>query len=306
MLDNGGPLLDDAAPKLRWIKLNISEFLEGVDELTYEQRGFYITALLKMYARHNGIPVDDREGAHAMGCNPRTFRVHKAMLLEAGKFYVADGMLRNKRFDYELAEFTRQTKKRREAALKRERERRDAITAYTTDKRSAPIRTEFEPNSSPIRAEFTPNSVPKNEEKPTKSTCAAQQVWREPEPEPEPEPERKNNCLPNHATREPAADRQAVALKEVFNGSTDSMLTDAAKWMGLEPGSPYAAKWLQSTLTACGADATARAYAALCEKQARNEPIANPITWWAKTAVTMKANAPKPKRAKPGFRRYGV
>jgi hypothetical protein len=109
------------------------------------------------------------------------------------------------------------------------------------------------------------------------------------------EERKNNNCLSNHAAREPAPDRQAVALKEVFNGSTDSMLTDAAKWMGLEPGSPYAAKWLQSTLTACGADATARAYAALCEKQARNEPIANPITWWAKTATTMKANAPKPK-----------
>jgi hypothetical protein len=116
----------------------------------------------------------------------------------------------------------------------------------------------------------------------------------------------ENNCLSTYAAREPAPDRQAVALKDVFNGSTDSMLTDAAKWMALEPGSPYASKWLQSTLTACGADATARAYAALCEKQARNEPIANPITWWAKTAVTMKANAPKPKRAKPGFRRYGV
>jgi uncharacterized protein YdaU (DUF1376 family) len=218
LLDNGGPPLDDAAPKLRWIKLNIAEFLEGIDELTYEQRGFYITALLKMYARHDGIPVDDRAGAHAMGCNPRTFRVHKAMLLEAGKFYVADGMLRNKRFDYELAEFTRQAKRRREAAIKRERERRDAITAYATKQRSAPIRAEFEPNSSPIRAEFTPNSAPKNEENPTKSTCAVQQVWGEPELEPELEPRKKDTKQRSDTT--PAA--APLSLDELENKLLDA------------------------------------------------------------------------------------
>jgi hypothetical protein len=105
-----------------------------------------------------------------------------------------------------------------------------------------------------------------------------------------------NYCPTNHAAREPDQGRPTVSpeLDAAFNGSTASMLADVAKWLGVQPSDQHAAKWLQSTLTANGPDATARAYAALCEKQARKEIIANPIVWWSKCATTMKANAPKP------------
>jgi uncharacterized protein YdaU (DUF1376 family) len=286
MLDNGGPPLDDAAPKLRWIKLNIAEFLEGIDELTYEQRGFYITALLKMYARHDGIPEDDRDGAHAMGCNPRTFRLHKASLLDAGKFYVADGMLRNKRFDYELAEFTRQAKKRREAALKRERERREAITAYTTEKRSAPIRADFEPNSSPIRAEFTPNSVPKNAENPTKSTCAAQKVWREPELEPEPELESKK--------KNPASHLDAEDALACLNGIKVEMVDTMARWMNnWAPDNKAAELWLQTSIGLYGAETVKRGFGELRAKMAQGDVVGRPIPLFAKICERIKADGVK-------------
>jgi uncharacterized protein YdaU (DUF1376 family) len=300
MLDNGGPPLDDANPKLRWVKLNVAEFLEGIDELTYEQRGFYITALLKMYARHDGIPVDDRAGAQAMGCNPRTFRVHKAMLLEAGKFYVSDGMLRNKRFDYELAEFTRQAKKRREAALKRERERREAITAYATKQRSAPIRAEFEPNSSPIRAEFTPNSVPKNAENPTKSTCAAQQVWREPELEPEPELESKK--------KNPASHLDAADALACLNGIRFEMVEAMAAWISpYAPDRKTAESWLQTSVGLYGGEVVKQGFGELRAKITQGDCIARPIPFLDKICQRIKADGvKKAKPAKRGFRRYGV
>jgi uncharacterized protein YdaU (DUF1376 family) len=293
MLDNGGPLLDDdAAPKLRWIKLNIAEFLEGIDELTYEQRGFYITALLKMYARHDGIPVDDRDGAQAMGCNPRTFRLHKASLLEAGKFYVSDGMLRNKRFDYELAEFTRQAKKRREAALKRERERREAITAYTTQQRSAPIRGEFEPNSSRIRPEFDPNSVPKNAENPTKSACAAQQAWREPELEPEPELERKNPPTPQEGVR------MVGGRLALFNGTRQFWLDEfAGDAKGLDLALIEASGSIQPNSRSHPLEAQVGRLLARIVRDKRDRD-----TRYQEAAKRNAEKASKP--AKPTFRRY--
>jgi uncharacterized protein YdaU (DUF1376 family) len=297
MLDNGGPPLDDAAPKLRWIKLNIAEFLEGIDELTYEQRGFYITALLKMYARHNGIPADDREGAHTMGCNPRTFRLHKASLLESGKFYVSDGMLRNKRFDYELGEFTRQAKKRREAAIKRERERREAITAYTTEKRSAPIRAEFEPNSSPIRAEFTPNSAPKNAENPTKSTCAAQKVWREPELEPEPELESKK--------KNPASHLDAEDALACLNGIRFEMVETMAGWISpYAPDRKTAEAWLQTSVGLYGGAVVKQAFGELRAKITQGDLVARPIPLLDKICQRVKADGVKTARPGKAIRRF--
>lgn len=159
-LDNGGPPLD-ADAKMRWVRVNISDILEGMDGLTWEQRGFYCTALFKMYARQNGIPFDDKAGAVILGCNPRTFRLHRDGLISRGKLYLDDGMLRNSRVEREIADFCREVKRRREAALEREKRRREAASRNTVqpelEANSNSIRPEFDLNSSRTEGSFAPN-----------------------------------------------------------------------------------------------------------------------------------------------------
>jgi uncharacterized protein YdaU (DUF1376 family) len=159
-LDNGGPPTDVSA-KMRWVRVNISDILEGMEGLTWEQRGFYCTALFKMYARQDGIPFDDRAGSSVVGCNPRTFRCHRDALLSRGKFYVDAGTLRNSRVEREIAEFCREVKRRRDAALEREKRRREAAKANAVqpelEANSSRIQPEFEPNSTRTDAAFAPN-----------------------------------------------------------------------------------------------------------------------------------------------------
>jgi hypothetical protein len=124
---NGGPpLLDEEdAPKLRWAKVNIAEAIEGMEGLSMEERGFCWTGWLKMYARMGGFPADDIVGARIMGCDVRLYRrMLKSLGAPGGKFYVEDGLLKNSRVEREIAEFCREHRRRREAALEREAKRR--------------------------------------------------------------------------------------------------------------------------------------------------------------------------------------
>jgi hypothetical protein len=121
--------------------------------------------------------------------------------------------------------------------------------------------------------------------------------------------ESPNGQSVNYAARETQTDRPAEKsdLKTAFNGATATMVADVAKWMGVPATDPLAAKWLQSTLNANGQQATATAYAMLAEKQASNERIVNPLTWWGKTATSLKAKQPAPAasgiRCSPGTMR---
>jgi uncharacterized protein YdaU (DUF1376 family) len=147
---NGGPPLDIDA-KMRWVRINLSDVLEGIEGLSWEQRGFYLTLLFKMYARQGSLPADDKQGAAALGCNPRTFRLHRDALLAAGKIYIDGDRIKNSRVEREIADFCREVKRRRDAALEREQRRRNASA-------SPSVQPELEANSSPIRPEFDPNS----------------------------------------------------------------------------------------------------------------------------------------------------
>lgn len=122
---NGGPPIDIDA-KMRWVRINITDLLEGMDKLTWEQRGFYCTVLFKMYATMGGLPFDEREGARELHCDVRTYRRMRDVLIERRKVYVADGQIRNTRVEYEITEFCREAKRRRDAAMERERRKRNA------------------------------------------------------------------------------------------------------------------------------------------------------------------------------------
>jgi uncharacterized protein YdaU (DUF1376 family) len=291
-----------------YIKFYASDWRAGTtNTLTLDEEGLYIRACVYMWATGEPVPGNDRLAAKALCVQPLRYEKLMAGLIAKGKMIRGQGSVFNERVMEDLAEYraeqalnssrTRKGWDRRRAALTQNVELAEAVAAIKEPTpHHTPPRT---PHHTPPHTGGVTTPVADGKPNDSKGRFLPEQCQPEARIQ---NPE--NNCLSTYAAREPAPDRQAVALKEVFNGSTDSMLTDAAKWMALEPGSPYASKWLQSTLTACGVDATARAYAALCEKQARNEPIANPITWWAKTATTMKANAPRPKPAKPRFSRW--
>lgn len=122
---NGAPPLDDdEVAKLRYIKINIAEILEGIEELTWEQRGYYLTALFKMYARMGGLPWDEREGARIMRCDIRLYRRMRDHLLAAGKLYRDGEVLHNRRVEREIADYVREYRRRSDAAKMREEKRR--------------------------------------------------------------------------------------------------------------------------------------------------------------------------------------
>lgn len=78
-------------------------------------------------------------------------------------------------------------------------------------------------------------------------------------------------------------------LKAAFNGSTDLMVQSAMGWMNCPEAN--ARQWLQTLLSANGADAVLGAYSSLIASQAQGSPVASPIRYWSKTAATLKSQA---------------
>lgn len=201
MRDNGGPPLDSDA-KLRWVKVNITEILEGIEELSWEQRGYYLTALFKMYARMGGLPADKYEGAKVMRCDVRFFQRLRDQIVATGKFYIEDGLLKNSRVEHEIIEYVREHKRRREAALERERRRRETAELQST---SDGLLADFARTSPGSPREVSDTYGGLKGKTSTNSMGATPQDYHKPttnqNQEPEPE-ERKRSLL-----SEPSSDR---------------------------------------------------------------------------------------------------
>lgn len=129
---NGGPALDEPDFKLRWVRINVTELLEGIEGLNIEQRGFYLTALFRMYARGGSLPASDREGSVALRCDVRQFRRLRDQMLSLGKIYQDGNDLRNSRVEREITMFVLEVRRRREAAIKREEAKRIAAETRET------------------------------------------------------------------------------------------------------------------------------------------------------------------------------
>jgi uncharacterized protein YdaU (DUF1376 family) len=88
--------------QIKWYKRDPSEALNGMMELTLEERGAYNTILDLIYSRDGNLPDDDRFVAGWLRVDVRVWKRIKARLIERQKLYVADGMLRNRRADAEI------------------------------------------------------------------------------------------------------------------------------------------------------------------------------------------------------------
>jgi uncharacterized protein YdaU (DUF1376 family) len=87
--------------RLAWYKRYPADFREGTRKLSFEERGFYGDVLDLIYESGNALVDDDADNAHHLRADLRTYRRLKARLVELGKLYLADGMVRNGRADAE-------------------------------------------------------------------------------------------------------------------------------------------------------------------------------------------------------------
>lgn len=181
---NGGPpLIDDddsGDVRMRYARIHISDFLNGIRKLPLEARGFYVTGLFCMYDNMGSLPADDRMAALQMNCDIRTYRRMRSMMLDAGAFgdsrarWVDTGEgLSHKRVQDEISDYCREFRNRRDAALRREADKRAREEAAAispipanADQPIGPIGPEKQPEISPLQSGLasTPAALP-----PTKS-----------------------------------------------------------------------------------------------------------------------------------------
>lgn len=238
--------------------ISIADYCEATEGMPHDVERLYFRLLLKMYSREGGLPNCDKDLARMFGYDVRSFCTLKAKLLAWPDAIFVDGdLLKNSRLETEL---------------ERARERRaEAVENGKKGGRPPKIDPDLRPksgrSSTEVGTKLGGSPVASDMQQVEKST-----TYKNPSPSPSP------------IERETVGARDE--LKVAFNGSTAAMVADVQAWMPCDE--PIARKWLQSTLTACGQEATAQAYQILIAKQAQGEVVPNPIPFWGKTAASLK------------------
>lgn len=135
---NGAPTyetrgdLPNDLPPLEWFKCNAKEFLDDLLRLPLDERGFFASAVMVMYAEMETLPADDRMAAHRLAMDVRSYRAMIRKLMERRSttsqrpllYKRPSGRVSNHRYDAEITAYVESVKKRREAASDREAKRR--------------------------------------------------------------------------------------------------------------------------------------------------------------------------------------
>jgi uncharacterized protein YdaU (DUF1376 family) len=87
---------------IRWYKRDPDAALNGMAELTLEERGAYNTILDLIYSNEGNLPDDDRALARRMKTNVRRWKRIRQRLIDLGKLYIHGGDLHNGRSDKEI------------------------------------------------------------------------------------------------------------------------------------------------------------------------------------------------------------
>lgn len=88
--------------QIKWYKRDPSAALNGMMELDLQERGAYNTVLDLIYSRDGILPDDDRFIAGWLRVDVRVWKRIKSSLIERGKLFISDGMIRNERADVEV------------------------------------------------------------------------------------------------------------------------------------------------------------------------------------------------------------
>ena len=227
-------------------------WLSGTLGMPYDEKGFYIDLLAKMWDEQGPLTANPKMLGAALQQDPRRVASLLSKLVARGKLELVDGLIVNSRMMRDIAQ--------RQAYVEHGKKGGRPPTSHPTSPRLPPqLPSEVSEKSNP--------NIPGNS---TKSTSDG------------------NPSTPISTPTERETVNARDELKAAFNGSTASMLADVQAWMPCEPA--IARKWLQTTLTACGQEATAQAYQILVAKQAQGEVVPSPIPFWGKTAASLKRN----------------
>lgn len=145
---NGAPTyetrgdLPDDLPPLDWFKCNAKEFLDDLLRLPLDERGFFASAVMVLYAEMETLPADDRMAAHRLAMDVRSYRAFLRKMLERKSttsqrpllYRRPSGRISNHRYDAEITAYVEIVKKRRDAAAEREEKRKakSAQNAHTS------------------------------------------------------------------------------------------------------------------------------------------------------------------------------
>lgn len=176
--------------QIKWYKRDPGAALNGMMELTLEERGAYNTVLDLIYSRDGNLPDDDRFISGWLRVDVRVWKRIKCNLIEREKLYVQDGQIRNARADVEVLE-----------ALSRVGSARDAGLASARSKAAKSHKKSNEINdqpSTPVQTTVsTPVSTNHNHNHSIYTTAAAVVVQNEFALEAETAPE-KPELTPEH------------------------------------------------------------------------------------------------------------
>ena len=88
---------------MRFFKMDVDAFVDGVKTLTPAERGAYVTILCEMYRTDHSVKLSLEEWAKLMGCSKTRAFEHIETLIAAGKLCRDDnGALRNERAHAEI------------------------------------------------------------------------------------------------------------------------------------------------------------------------------------------------------------
>ncbi len=88
-----------------WIRFNLYDWISGTDGMTLEQRGVYITLLVRMYDKKAPIKTDFETLARACNCSQKKFATIVEYLISDDKLIETDDGLWNRRVEEELKDF---------------------------------------------------------------------------------------------------------------------------------------------------------------------------------------------------------
>jgi uncharacterized protein YdaU (DUF1376 family) len=125
------------ANRIKWYKRDPDAALNGMAELTLEERGAYDTVLDLIYSRDGKVDDDERFLAGWMRVDVRVWKRIRARLIALGKLYVDENSLRNRRADREVSKALLRIASAEDAgrasAAKREADRNSFSDLSSTD-----------------------------------------------------------------------------------------------------------------------------------------------------------------------------
>ncbi|MCZ2159216.1 YdaU family protein [Bartonella sp. 220] len=88
-----------------WIRFHLYDWISGTDGMTLEQRGVYITLLVRMYDKKAPLKTDFQTLARVCHCSQKKFATIVEYLIRDNKLIEIDGGLWNARVEEELKDF---------------------------------------------------------------------------------------------------------------------------------------------------------------------------------------------------------